>query len=691
MKLTLTRCLAIGAIAAAPCYGLAQSTKWAVEPDYESMTLYPQAVAAQKDGKVTFFSLDGGSKLFEADGSAMADADGNVFITDADGQVSAFINAAGKKVDVTPAVMPIGEPAFVDGLLMYTSGKSYGTVDTDGNRHDMPAGVVRAFPYSHGFAMYQAYENPGKKKGLHYGYSSLGSEVSYDIDGKETKPEDVKFLSSVAPDGRGVAVIGSGLYWFDSAEGKFEPMLLEGAQPMLNERTVAALQDFGKDIFTFRGKIDGKQSVTVCFNKELAPEKVVYDGMTMTFDAPQQSSSAAKSVAAAKPASNFSVEKQDSSFVLKYKGATVPSSAYQAVTDAFGDYAIAKADGKWGIITCIPRVELGFTLLGAADSENIAFRHAKAKGSLLVDIPAGVDASAVDIEVPDSMKQLISINKFGREERTAGGVTRLTYPVTLGMPASITDMVTEISYPVDVIIGGAKQYTADVKTGAWYVKNYIMDFNPDHVPALDAYGNVQFIVDITKDQPDACDYPLCVSLVPEIAGSPTAWQVSKLTETKYCFTLSNLMPGTNRFWVVMNEEGCPSYSLPFEIENTSVQAAPQPAPQQQYQQPVQYAQQPMQQQYQQVAQQPVQPVQQPMQQPMAQPVQQPMQQVQQQPMVQQQYQQPAPVQQMQQQPIVQQPAQQQYQQVVQQPAPQQYQQPVAQQPAPQQQAKVFKL
>ena len=261
----------------------------------------------------------------------------------------------------------------------------------------------------------------------------------------------------------------------------------------------------------------------------------------------------------------------------------------------------------------------------------------------------------------------MAINKFGREQRTAGGVTRITYPVTLGIPPTITDMLTEISYPVDVMVDGVKQYGTEVKADGWYVKNYMMDFNPDHAPALDSNGNVQFVVDIIKDQPDACDYPLSVGLVSDVAMSPIVWNVNKLTETKYQFTLSNLMPGSNRFWVVMSEEGCPTYTLPFEIENTST--APQQRMPQQYS--GQYvAAQPVPQQYQQ-------PVQQQYQQPVQQQYQQPVQQQYQQP-VQQQYQQPVQQQ-------YQQPVQQQYQQPVQ----QQYQQPVQQLQA--QQSQVFKL
>ena len=387
MKLTLTRCIAISALAAAPCFGMAQATKWAVEPSYDGMALYPGAsiVAATSGGKVSFYSMDG-NKMFEAAGSAVADSAGNVFITNG-GKVVGFVNASGKSVDVNPPVKAVGAPAFVDGLLMYADGNGYGTIDTDGNRHDMPAGVVRAFPYSHGYAMYQAYENPDKKKGLHYGYSSLGAGVDYSAEGKEVKPDEVKFLSSVAPDGRGVAVFGDKLYWFDSATGKFEPMLIEEQQPVLNEGTVAALADFGTEIYTFRGSLGERQKVTFCFTKDLAPEKIVYSGMTMEFDAPAPASASASAAVASRPAGNFSVEKSDSAgFVLRYKGAVVPSSAFEAVGDVYGDYAIVKAGGKWGILTCMPKIELDFTLLGANDSESIAFRHAKTKGTLIVDV-----------------------------------------------------------------------------------------------------------------------------------------------------------------------------------------------------------------------------------------------------------------------------------------------------------------
>ena len=703
MKSASSISFALAAMAVVPTLAAAQTTKWVIDPVYESISLVcNNSIIEAKSADATAFYTLGGEKIFETSGAAAADAEGNIILKDKDsGMIVGFVNADGKKIDM-PAVKPVGEAAFVDGLLMYDNDGAYGTVDTEGNRHEMPKGVIRAFPYSHGYALYQAYAQPEKKKDPYYAYSSLGSEVDYSIDGKKIKRDDIKFLSSVAPDGRAIAVIGDKVYWFEADGGAFTPMLIEGQQPSLTERTLNDLKSFGESgVYTFRGHLEPKRSVTICFTETFVPDKIVSGDMCMEFKASASTDKKEQAPEADKalPASNFSLAQVDSThYVLKYKDATVPTGKFEAFGSMFGDYAAVKEAGKWGILTFVPAVNYDFVLRGANDEDNIAFRHAKAKAELIVDLPAGISASEFSVSVPDSVADLMAIDDFDRTEKTAGGITRVTYPVTLSIPPTITDQVSEINYPIDVLISGEKQSSQNVKANAWYVKNYIMTIDADPKNALDAYGNVQFVVNVEKDQPDGADYPINVQIVPESPMSQISWNSSKITETKYQFKVANLMPGTNRVWIVMNEEGCPTINMPFELENTGAsakhQAAVEPQPAQQQYQQAAPAQQPMQQvQYQQAAQpqqyQQAAPAQQPMQQvqyqqaaqpqqyQQAAPAQQPMQQVQYQQPAQQQYQQAAPAQQPMQQVQYQQPAQQQYQQAApaQQPMQQQYQQP----------------
>ncbi|MCM1450943.1 MAG: hypothetical protein NC102_01625 [Clostridium sp.] len=673
MKSTHSLSIALAAIAVSPAIAAAQTTKWVVDPVYESISLVcNNSIIQAKDAESTVFYSLNGEKIFETKGDAATDAEGNIILLDDKGMITGFVNADGKKFDL-PAVKPIGDAAFKDGLLMYDVNGAYGTVDTEGNRHDMPQGVIRAFPYSHGYAMYQAYAQPDKKKDPYYAYSSLGSEVSYSINGKNFDRDDLKFLSSVAPDGRGVAVIGDKLYWFDSSKGAFEDMIIEGSQPSLTERTVNDLKNFGKTgVYTFRGHMDPKRTVTMIFTKEFVPDKIVSGDVRIEFSAPEQAEEA-KAEAAVKestlPASNFSLAEVDSIHsVLKYKGSAIPSGKFEAYGSMFGDYAAVKEAGKWGILTYVAPVNYDFVLRGANDEDNIAFRHAKAKAELIVDLPAGVSAAEFAVSVPDSMASLMTIDEFDRTEKTASGITRVSYPVTLRIPPTITDQVTEITYPIDVIIGGEKQSSQNVVANAWYVKNYIMTIDADPDNALDAYGNVQFVVNVEKDQPDGADYPINVQIVPEAPMSPITWSSSKITETKYQFKVANLMPGANRVWIVMNEDGCPTINMPFELENSGAATAvivPEQQPTVQPQAaPAAAAQ------YQAVPQQPVQQVQY------------------QQAVPQQQYQQAVPQQMQQAAPQQYQQAASQYQQV-QQAAPQQYQQAApqyqqVQQAAPQQ-------
>jgi len=644
---------AIAAMAVVPMFAAAQTTKWVINPVYESISLVcdNSIIEAKADDVTAFYTLVG-EKIFETAATAAADSEGNIILKDkGSGMIVGFVNADGKKIDM-PAVKPVGEAVFVDGLLMYENDGAYGTVDTEGNRHEMPKGVIRAFPYSHGYALYQAYGQPDKKKDPYYAYSSLGGEVDYSVEGKKIKRGDIKFLSSVAPDGRAIAVIGDKVYWFDASDGGFVPMIIEGMQPSLTERTVNDLKNFGSTgVYTFRGHLEPGRIVTMCFTDTYVPEKVVCGDMLIEFGPSALAGNKGKAAVAdqAMPASNFSLTHVDSAnYVLKYKGTAVPTGKFEAFGSMFGDYAAVKEAGKWGVLTFVPAVKYDFMLRGANEEDNIAFRHAKAKAELVVDLPTGIDAAEFSIAVPDSMASLMSIDKFERTERTAGGITRITYPVTLGIPPTITDQVSEITYHVDVMISGEKQSSQCVKANAWYVKNYIMTIDADPQNALDAYGNVQFVVNVEKDQPDGADYPINVQIVSESPMSPISWSSSKITETKYQFKVANLMPGVNRVWIVMNEEGCPTINMPFEIENTGasttlaergvkhqqtmlqpVQQYQQPVQQVQYQQPIQQYQQPVQQvQYQQPIQQYQQTV----------PVQQPYQ------PVQQQYQQPVPAQ-----------------------------------------------
>ena len=539
---------------------LAQMPQWVIRPDNDTIyvKLDDTLLQTETGGASAIWSMDG-KQLYTTDGTILPFREGAALVLKKGSPViSGFIDTSGQFTALPDVGIAYGKPYFENDFLLCYHNGSLTFFNKKGSQLALP-NVEKVYPFSRGLAPYFAYLQPDKKKSPYYSYFRADSRpIQYSTNDfgnlKRVELKDIDFVSGIGTTGKGVAVIKNKLYWFDPATDTFDP-LIWGEDENLKKRQLTLVgnyemyfQNLPADTFSIRARYGKDRIAMLKFDNQLRPLVFSFEGDEMKF--------------VEEPATEFTYKSELSDF--NYGGRNglsmgkqkVLPAQFEAVGIKYGDKAMVKKDGKWGVVTIKPDLHYSLKL---NRGEDVPFRHQKFNTIMRLDLPAEVSAKDARIDIPESTGCLI--DKTSREYKDTESGNFVTYECTLLIPELLPDTSTLIAYkPVSISCDGIELFDDAIEINAWHLKSY----NVDPIEAENSISNgvATFTLNIAPDRAAGDgDYPFEVRAV----GDSLDVQFEKMSETRYKFVVSNLQEGINDLNIYVTEKGCPSSEFPFEI------------------------------------------------------------------------------------------------------------------------------
>lgn len=540
----------------------AQLPKWVIEPvnDTIFMKIDNKLFQTVKDDLSALWTIDG-NQLFYTNQDIMPFKNGvaTVMIPGYEMAVG-VVDEKGNFVELPNLLIPFNHPYFEDEYILAFVDKKFEYHGKNGKKAEFPENV-KAYPFHNGLASYFTYENLDKAKDPHFNYYRADQQTqTFNIHNngkiKHIEPTEIEFLSSINEEGKGIAVIKNKFYWFVPETNTFEPLLL-GDEEQEKNRQLKTAEDYSQfftnlpmDSVRLTAKYGKKNYATLKFDPQLRPVSITYDEEVLEFKKPTPE--------ALKHSSNLS-KYGDELWGLSLDRKKVLPEQFQQVGLMYGNNALVKSDGKWGVIQIIPDANYS---LKVNKGEDVAFRHQKYESQLRLDLPPAVSARNVKIDIEDESG--LSIDRTSRETKDTDSGNFVIYTCTLNIPDSLPDVLTTINYkPVKISYDGISLFDTEIPVKAWHLKYYNVDPIESETTINDGVVSFTFNINAQRIIGEG-DYPFDV----KYDSDNLIITFEKLSETRYKCTITNLMEGNNNLNIIVKEKGCPPSVFPFDIEYT---------------------------------------------------------------------------------------------------------------------------
>lgn len=560
---TQKRLLLIAASVIAALAARAQTAKWLIPPDYNS--LQPDAenalIIGQKDTETSFWT-EKGDLLATTKDLLYAFREGKaVTMKPGTGTVTGFYSAKGDFFKIDPCDIACSHPYFSDGYLLIKQGNLFRFIDSEGNQ-----GMDKyymAFPYNAGLAACYTFEDLEKKKSPLCYYITTGKEkVPLSLNGKPVDAENVDFLSSLADEGVGILVIKRKFYYYNSSAKELSPLFeSEGEtdkkkQASLDGELSDNIRKEGDSIYVVTAKIGKAGKAELYLDKCYVPIKICF-----TDNGAETSVRVFKRDIHEIPTytTQLSKEKSDKNgkWMVSYRGKPLVSNIFDDVNALKAGMAFVCMNGKWGMIDVLEDNRFQFRINGG---KPVGFRHRSYETSIRLDLPVFISSQKTSFEVAEKDKFHIDGTSIERKDTENGNFVQ--YNCAIDIPSALLDTITEIGCNAQVSYDGLVSPPIPITFSAWHVKR----FNVDIIEQSNvSNGEFSFTINIDERKAmDEKDYPFEIRIA---ADSITAY-ADKLSETRYKITLSSLAEGVNEFSVNILEDGCPPQRFPFEVTYT---------------------------------------------------------------------------------------------------------------------------
>lgn len=545
LLLLLTSCLVMKA----------QMSRWIMQPAYDRIYIASGAPVIISD------SLDS-SSLWNMEGRKIATTtdvihpfkDGYAVTTQrGTDNITGFYDTQGKFIQIKNYSIAYPDSYFSDGYLLIKNRDGYRFINSKGE--EAPFGnYVKMYPFNEGFATCFTYESVEKLKNPYYTYITTDNRtIGFSFNNKTFDKDDVKFLSSLNDEGKGIAIIKHKVYYFEKATCKLEPVFANKAETNIKKQVyvdgdIAEYLVETNDSIVIKGKSGKKEEVRFFFNKLLKPTGIYFTDRIDTFKE--------KEVVSAKYTSTLNPIKTDgNTYAITYNGAIILPSQFDEVGFCVNDFAVVRSRGKWGMLTYDEALRYRLIM---HDGKDIAFRHKDVATTIKLELPPIISADKCRFDI--DQQNGCTIDKISLETKNTENGNYVLYKCVLTIPDSLPDVITEIQYPVRITYDGLNYPIVPIKTKAWHYKYINVDLD-DSETTLDQ-GDVSFTINISADkQPGENDYPFEV----DIKTDSLQTELVKISETRYKCKLYALAEGINNISIHILENGCPPSVFPFEI------------------------------------------------------------------------------------------------------------------------------
>lgn len=541
----------------------AQLAQWIIHPTQDSLKV-------KVDHKLLITDSLGWSILWTMDGKRLYATEHTIrpykegmatIVSKTDDLILGFVDLSGKFTALPGIRIAYDNPDFNDGFIIYSEDDGFGYYDQKGNKVNTKP-TVRSYPFHRGYAPYFTFDQMEKRKDPFYGYhSAYDKPVAHQLmqDGvpREFDYKEIKFLSGIGLNNKGVAVIKNKLYWYDPTANIFEPLVWgnetseKRRQLVLEGDFLPYFMDLPPDSVILAAKYGKKQVATLRFDAELVPARFTFEDGEMVFEEEKPKSTEYDT--------ELSVYSEADKFGLAKKAERMLPAQFDEVGLMYGDRAFVKQNGKWGIVELLP--DLSFNL-SINKGKDIAFRHQTFETQLRLNLPPHISAKEARVEIPGSTGCVM--DKTSRETKDTESGNYVLYNCTLDIPSSLPDTITEIRYePVSVSCDGISFFDVPVKVRAWHLKYYNVDPIDSETTVEDAVASFTVNINAQRNVGEG-DYPFEV----KIEADSITVGYEKISETRYKCTVFNLKEGENNLNIYVTEQGCPSSVFPFEITYT---------------------------------------------------------------------------------------------------------------------------
>ncbi|MDE6740969.1 MAG: WG repeat-containing protein [Muribaculaceae bacterium] len=474
--------------------------------------------------------------------------------------ITGVVDTAGNFISLPNLSMIYNYPHFENGYLVAKRKGKYAMYSKDGKERPLPE-LTALYPFSNGYAIYMAYENPEKMKKPFYNYIKTdGSPLEHFIlkeknKEKQLEPKDVTFLSAVDKDGKAIAIVKNKLYSFDGTDASLSPILMGDESEKKRHLTLIAdkerdFTEIGNGKFKFSAKYGKDQTEDFEFDSQLRP---LSDGKVKNYDKKRAKESATDF--------NTAIESyQDGQlYGLIYDGQDSIPCQFESIGVRYGKKAFVKSKGKWGVLEFMPDIRLAINL---NNGEEIAFTHKDFPTQLRIDFPISILSK--NVRVIGSDTERCSIDMDSRDHKDTREGNYVVYKCNLSVPTNLTDSVSDISFgPIELMCDNIKLHPLAITAKGRYVRPYSIELASKDL-SVNQNGTEFNVIVYSETEADGEEYPYGAKLESDVLETVC----EKLSDRNYKCKIEYIEEGTYDMEFVVTETGCPPCVFPMEITCT---------------------------------------------------------------------------------------------------------------------------
>ena len=364
-----------------------QFPSWKIKANNDTIYIMDGTSIIRGDGKgkTTVWGLDG-RQLYTTDDRINRFHDGRATVLNKDSwEIIGFLDPDGKFISIPHLAVAYNYPHFENGFLLGKRKGKFVMFAKDGKEQILPD-LIAAYPFSNGYAVYVAFENPEKQKKPFFNYlKSDGTPIERFIlkekdKEKEIEPKNIRFLSSVDSNGRSLAIVKNKLYWFDASNESLIPILMGDESE--KKRHLTLVEDKELD---FTAIADANLKFAAKYGKDQL-EEYEFDRRLLMLSQGKPAEESAKA-AATQPLDMETLLRPYADkhlYGLIYDGKDSIPAQFEQIGLLYGNNAFVKSRGKWGVLELTPDVSIDINL---NNGEPITFRHQKFPTKLHIEFP----------------------------------------------------------------------------------------------------------------------------------------------------------------------------------------------------------------------------------------------------------------------------------------------------------------
>lgn len=541
---------------------LCQFPTWQIKPNNDTIFVMEgtSVIRAEKKGTSTLWNMDG-KQLYSTDQRLTKFYEGLATVINKESsEITGVVDTTGNFVSLPHLSMTYNYPHFENGYLVAKRKGKYAMYSTGGKEQDLPE-LMALYPFSNGYAVYMAYENPEKMKKPFYNYikadgNPLESFILKEKDKEKIlEPKNITFLSAVDNDGKAIAIVKNKLYSFDGSDASLTPILMGDESEKKRHLTLIAdkerdFTEIGDGKFKFSAKYGKDQTEDFEFDGQL---RLLSGGKAKNYNKKKANDSATDFK------TTLDIYKDGQLYGLIYNGNDSIPCQFESIGIRFGNNAFVKHKGKWGVLEFVPDLRLAISLNNGME---IPFTRKDFPTQLRIDFPMSILSKNVRAVIGDVPGCTIELDSRDHKDTREGNY--VTYKCTLSVPSNLTDSISDISFgPIELMCDNIMLHPMTITAKGRYVKPYSIELASKDL-AVNQNGTEFNVIVYSENEDDGQEYPFSANLESDVLETAC----EKLSDKNYKCRIEYIEEGSYDMEFVVTETGCPPCVFPMEITCT---------------------------------------------------------------------------------------------------------------------------